>query len=312
MQSELKPCPFCGSDRLMVLPPTCDRNTPYSAADRAYPVVRCSGCYTDVPGKDFDASSKSAVEAWNRRAALSDKQAGEVKTKPLEWEGELGTEYAASILGLYSVWEGHYRPPGAHGGIQADNPKQAAQDHLERIIRSALVDVPAVEPVTFRRTIAARKAHVDAVNTYNARLALVNGERAKGNWSIKVDDEAKAMWDAQSAFIKAAQEEADAAIYTSPPLSHRGEDSAEVESRFSLEWIAGARPPVHPDPMRGRQSFRSFDQAIAFMNRQANDAKFVSLTEYEEREFDRSEEARAALAATRSGSATSAKGSSDE
>lgn len=81
MQSELKPCPFCGSDRLMVLPPTCDRDTPYSAADRAYPVVRCSGCYTDVPGKDFDASSKSAVEAWNRRSALVDVPAVE----PVAW-----------------------------------------------------------------------------------------------------------------------------------------------------------------------------------------------------------------------------------
>ncbi|MFC3072404.1 hypothetical protein [Shinella pollutisoli] len=64
----------------------------------------------------------------------------------------------------------------------------------------------------FARIVAARKAYVDATETYNTRLALVNSERAKGNWSMRVDDEARAMWDAQSAFIKAAQDETDAAL----------------------------------------------------------------------------------------------------
>lgn len=151
MQSELKPCPFCGSDRLMVLPPTCDRNTPYSAADRAYPVVRCSGCYTDVPGKDFDASSKSAVEAWNRRAALSDQE------RALDWrpvvEGgrdiqaitEFGT-YTISIDssfagGTHYLWMPYQREyddehQSEHRGLTA--AKAAAQADYEQRIRSAL------------------------------------------------------------------------------------------------------------------------------------------------------------------------------
>lgn len=102
---------------------------------------------------------------------------------------------------------------------------------------------------------------------------------------------------------KQAAKPTGSAIPIAVPPHREGEDSVEVERRFSLEWIAGARPPVHPSPMRGRQSFRSIDEAIAFMSRLAADAQFVSLTEYEEREFDRSEEARVALAATRSASA---------
>lgn len=66
---KLLPCPFCGSDEPMMLGPTCDRNTPYNPADRAFPIIRCGGCFTDVPGKDFDASCKSAAERWNNRAA---------------------------------------------------------------------------------------------------------------------------------------------------------------------------------------------------------------------------------------------------
>jgi len=163
MQSELKPCPFCGSDRFMVLPPTCDRNTPYSAADRAYPVVRCSGCYTDVPGKDFDASSKSAVEAWNRRsltAALSDKQAVEVKALPLNWATEkksgftihvgrgLGLKYEACIKAYSPGWVVTLGQSDViFDGAEADEDaaKAAAQADYEQRIRSALVDVPAVE-----------------------------------------------------------------------------------------------------------------------------------------------------------------------
>lgn len=75
---------------------------------------------------------------------------------------------------------------------------------------------------------------------------------------------------------------------------HAAFDTASSHS-FSLEWIAGARPPVHPNPMRGRQSFATFDLAIAFMRRQAPDARFASLTERIEREVDRTADARTAL-----------------
>lgn len=66
----------------------------------------------------------------------------------------------------------------------------------------------------FDRIVAARKAHVDAVSAYNARLALAQSERARGNWSIKLDAEYRIMSDAQSEFIRVAQEVADAALKT--------------------------------------------------------------------------------------------------
>ena len=67
----------------------------------------------------------------------------------------------------------------------------------------------------FGRIVAARKAHVEAVSAYNARHALAQSERARGNWSIKLDAEYRTMSDAQSEFIRVAQEVADAALNTS-------------------------------------------------------------------------------------------------
>jgi hypothetical protein len=67
MDEKLLPCPFCGSEKHSVLPPTCDKNTPYNPNDRAFPIVRCGGCFTEVPGKDWDASCKTAGQRWNDR-----------------------------------------------------------------------------------------------------------------------------------------------------------------------------------------------------------------------------------------------------
>ena len=77
-----------------------------------------------------------------------------------------------------------------------------------------------------------------------------------------------------------------------PPTPSSHVDGAR---RYHLEWIAGARPPVHPNPMTGRQSFGTFAEAIAFMQRQAPDAKFVLLEESTTSTSDRSVQARIAL-----------------
>jgi len=63
----LKPCPFCGSCQAFPMGPTCTRTTPYSPADRAYPIVRCLSCYAEAAGKDWDETGRSAIAAWNRR-----------------------------------------------------------------------------------------------------------------------------------------------------------------------------------------------------------------------------------------------------
>lgn len=68
----LLPCPFCGSDDQSVLGPNCTKVSPDNPGDRAFPIVRCMGCITDVSGKDWDNSGQTAVAAWNRRAAATD------------------------------------------------------------------------------------------------------------------------------------------------------------------------------------------------------------------------------------------------
>lgn len=69
MTEKLKSCAHCETTKEpMAFPPTCKKNDSYNPAERAFPVVRCVGCYAQVPGKDWDYSCKSAIAAWNTRA----------------------------------------------------------------------------------------------------------------------------------------------------------------------------------------------------------------------------------------------------
>jgi len=70
--AEHPPCPFCGSMDIRILGPTCTKTSPYNPADRAFPIARCHSCHVDVPGEDWDNLGMSAVNAWNRRAALTE------------------------------------------------------------------------------------------------------------------------------------------------------------------------------------------------------------------------------------------------
>lgn len=102
--AELLPCPFCGGAKTIVLPPTCHKSTPYDPADCMQPIVRCLTCYAEAPGKPNDGlidnrSTKTAVEAWNTRAALSAMPAPKVKPLewgPMEWEHD---EYGCNVWG---------------------------------------------------------------------------------------------------------------------------------------------------------------------------------------------------------------------
>lgn len=73
MSDELKPCPFCGGKRLMDVPPSCHKNTPYDPTDHLCPFVRCMDCLAEVHGEANDGphdnrSTQSAIDAWNTRA----------------------------------------------------------------------------------------------------------------------------------------------------------------------------------------------------------------------------------------------------
>lgn len=154
MQSELLPCPFCGSGRVTV----------WNIRDGQQAV--CKECKsTGAPtfhGPDGPkATWVHAVEAWNRRAALSaalSEQTQPVRVKALEWSliysSDDETAWSAmAIGGVYTVrqltntggaWLHCVRTEKRYPSVDA--AKAAVQQEYETRIRSALVDVPA-EPV---------------------------------------------------------------------------------------------------------------------------------------------------------------------
>ncbi len=99
MASELKPCPFCGSERAAPIPAN------KKSTERLFPIVRCMGCFTDVPGKtnDFSLECTTAIERWNTRptpvAPVSPDatgKCGELETAGYGYVNSLGElEYAA-------------------------------------------------------------------------------------------------------------------------------------------------------------------------------------------------------------------------
>ncbi len=70
---DLKPCPFCGGDKIWVAGPTCKASDPYNPLDRLYPIAQCRGCHAEVPGKneDYSYNQRTAVSAWNTRPDAS-------------------------------------------------------------------------------------------------------------------------------------------------------------------------------------------------------------------------------------------------
>ncbi len=72
----LKPCPFCGG-AASLHPRTCDKNTPYNPADRAFPIARCGQCGAEALGKDW-GKPETAAEKWNARALLAE----QARTEP--------------------------------------------------------------------------------------------------------------------------------------------------------------------------------------------------------------------------------------
>ncbi|MDW9740809.1 hypothetical protein GOC28_12280 [Sinorhizobium meliloti] len=101
-------------------------------------------------------------------------------------------------------------------GTNGETPRKTCQndpksDPKRQNIAPADTDAAQSEAEAFDTIVAARKAYVDAVAAYNARLEFVRAERERGNW-LNVDPEYSAMSEAQSAFYRTVQDLADAAI----------------------------------------------------------------------------------------------------
>lgn len=90
-----------------------------------------------------------------------------------------------------------------------------AVSEISRLRAPADTDAAQSDGGAFDKIVAARKAYVDAVAAYNARLEIVRAERERGNW-LNVDPEYAAMSEAQSAFYRTVQELSDAALAEEP------------------------------------------------------------------------------------------------
>lgn len=58
---------------------------------------------------------------------------------------------------------------------------------------------------------------------------------------------------------------------------------------FILTWLSGARPPVHPEKMKGVQTFQTAYDAGIFFSKLAEDSEFISLIMVEEQHISVSE-----------------------
>ena len=75
-----------------------------------------------------------------------------VTVKPLVWEEvNPGVYIAESILGSWSRFDGHYRPPEAYGGIRRDDPASAAQADYEARILASVEAVPVAQAIKAER-----------------------------------------------------------------------------------------------------------------------------------------------------------------
>lgn len=138
--TDLNPCPFCGGAADF-----CDTGVFW---------VRCNECGADGQAGD---TMEEAVSLWNRRAALAvQTQQG---VEGLGWHKPVqrnSLSRAENNLGVYRVWT-HFEANGrwfwSLDGYEKvsgecaseEEAKAAAQSDYEQRIRSALVDVPAVE-----------------------------------------------------------------------------------------------------------------------------------------------------------------------
>lgn len=183
--------------------------------------VTVATCGNEEAARSVAALMNAGVEARIR----AERAEMEPKVKPLEWRVEGENRNGPWLWEASSIVKGYtirhmpndlYKLDGHGEWATLKAAKAAAQSDFESRIRSCLIDKPEAVEDAFDQIVAARKAHVDAVTAYNARLELVRAERERGNWHIKMDREYDVMSEAQSAFIRTVQELADAALTHEP------------------------------------------------------------------------------------------------
>lgn len=160
--------------------------------------------------RTLEAISESLLAAASLRGAYVPHSA----VIPLVWTEIEGRFRASTITGIYEVMPHGSRwvATGLTGGSSvfatSDEAKAAAQEDFEGRVRSVVDSVPSSGLDILAQ---ARRAHLEAVEAYNRRLKLVRAERECGDHSSNVDAEYRTMTEAQNAFIRTAQEVADAA-----------------------------------------------------------------------------------------------------
>lgn len=205
-------------------------------------------------------------------AAISDKQAGEVKIKPLEWKHDGNGSFANC-----GVTDTRWVANNAEERAKADATRASR-------IRSALVDVPAVEPVAWLPADDAPRGVYALIKHRSGQLDLCyktdNGEPFLETWRYAGTAKRgeQAPW--PESYIPVSD------LRTSPPL-REGEDSAEVER------LANAADRI----------LGSFETLLEQGHSKSGAKMLIS-----DQQRKRIDALRAALAATRSGSATTAKG----
>lgn len=151
--SENLPCPFCGGEKQMLLAPTCTQRDAYNPNDRAFPVIRCLGCYTDVPGEDWDHRGMTAWGAWNRRAILSERTSHEAVRLPERMPDE-----ALKAIAWLTVPDGSRAFADNNGKEEVIGFARAQE--IWSALRSALSASPALEDAaTLRHQCAASGIH---------------------------------------------------------------------------------------------------------------------------------------------------------
>jgi Lar family restriction alleviation protein len=217
MQSELKPCPFCGGEA--------ERVDIEDGDNAGGSFVHCTVC--DASGNVEFEFKENFISNWNRRAALSNQErAVEVGQAPRA-DLRVDADFRTLVGMLLGTIQRHRRwlksSLSSDEVIEFDNAVDAVRAAWDQTPppqtmeagRSALVDVP-VEP-----------EYWTSHNNFENMLG-------KG----VTDERGGVVWD----FALQAWVNADVPLYASQPIPHReGEDSAEV-LRSALQRISELTP----------------------------------------------------------------------